>query len=235
MAEVSIAVLTPSRGRPDRLAEMLDAIRSTVMGPVSVYVGVDLDDPRASEYEQLVPAPDVSIAIGERQRLAGWTNTLARAALAHGHEILGFLGDDHRPRTCGWDARVMDAMRAMGPGLVYADDALQGERLPTAPFWHSDVIRALGWYYPPCLTHLFADDYWLRLASDLGRRTYLRDVLIEHMHPSAIGADGQPKGVEDESYRESAACFEHDRAAFHAFVRDEHPAVLARVREAIGG
>ncbi|MDE3097772.1 MAG: hypothetical protein KGK07_17435, partial [Chloroflexota bacterium] len=213
----------------ERFAEMLDAIRATAAGvPVTVCVGVDLDDPCAAEYAQLVPASDVHMVCAERRRLGAWCNELAMQALFHGHDILAFFGDDHRPRTRGWDARVVDAMRAMGPGLVYCDDGLQGERLPTAPFWHADVIRALGWFYPPVLTHLFADDYWLHLASDLGRRTYLPDVLIEHMHPSAGKAD------EDESYRESAACFEHDRAAFKAFVRDEHPAVLARVRGAIG-
>jgi hypothetical protein len=220
---MSIAVLTPSRGRPERFNEMVDAIRRTACTEVTVYAGLDEDD--ADRYHLPV---GVRCTIRPRMRLAPWTNLLAKQALRDGHSILAFLGDDHRPRTAGWDLSVLEAMNGMGPGLVYTRDGLQDERLPTAPFWHADVIRALGWYYPPVLKHLYADDYWLCLARDLGRCTYLPDVLIEHEHPSA------GKAVEDESYRESAACFDHDRDAFAGFLTHNHPGILARVREELG-
>jgi len=164
---------------------------------------------------------------GPRQRLAGWANQLATVALEDGAEILGFLGDDHRPRTAGWDLQVVGAFTQMSSGLVYCADGLQNERLPTAPFWSADVIRALGFFYPPKQVHLYADDYWLRLACDLGRRYYLGGVLIEHCHPSA------GKAVYDDTYRENDTWYEHDRRAFEAFVREEHPACLARVQEAL--
>jgi hypothetical protein len=216
-----IAVLTPSRGRPERLTGMVDSIRVTSEREVAVYVGLDDDDVLYPEI------PGVRMSRRPRKRLASWTNVLAEQALQDGHTILAFLGDDHRPRTHGWDTRIIEAMAALGDGLVYADDGLQGERLPTAPFWSAKIIRALGFYYPPVLDHLFADDYFLRLAHDLGRCIYLPDVLIEHMHPS-IG-----KAPDDESYRESAACWDRDERALQAFLRDEHPAARARVLEAL--
>jgi hypothetical protein len=146
--------------------------------------------------------------------LAQWTNELAVEALRHGADILGFLGDDHRPRTPGWDERVKEAFRKMGSGLVYCDDGLQGERLPTAPFWSADIVRELGWFYPPTLQHMYADNAWLKLASDLGRCTYLPDVSIEHMHPSA------GKAQMDDVYRENDTQYARDARAYQAWLDD---------------
>lgn len=217
------AVLTPSRGRPLRFREMVAAIERTAWGPVTVYVGLDEDD--HEKYELPV---GVQCLIRPRMRLAQWTNVLAEQAIRDGHETLAFFGDDHHPRTAGWDESVGVAFDEMGSGLVYCADGLQNERLPTAPFWSADIIRALGFYYPPVLMHLYADDYWLRLARDLGRCTYIPEVYIEHMHPSA------GKANMDEVYRENDTWYDHDHAAFHDFLADEHAACLTRVRSECG-
>lgn len=222
---MSIAVLTPSRGRPERFREMCKAIERTAWGPVDVYVGLDEDDPMHEAYELPI---GVTCMIRPRMRLAGWTNVLAMQAIRDGHDVLAFLGDDHRPRTAGWDESVGLAFDRMGPGLVYCADGLQNERLPTAPFWSADIIDALGWFYPPVLKHLYADDYWLRLAKDLGRRTYLPDVLIEHEHPAA------GKAEMDDVYRENDTWYDHDHQAFHAFLANGHADALARARSVCG-
>lgn len=227
MLRVSLAILTPSRGRPERFAEMVDAIRATAVTDVAIYLATDDDDP-------MYPHIDGVTAVrGPRRRLAAWTNELAGHALADGHTILGFLGDDHRPRTAGWDAAITGALDELGSGLAYGRDGLQDERLPTAPFWTADVIRALGWFYPPTLVHLYADDYWLALANDLGIRAYLPDVYIEHLHPSATNADGTPKANADELNRENDSFYERDRAEFQRILRDEHQATLDRVQTAL--
>lgn len=214
-----IAVLTPSRSRPRQLTEMIEAVKRTAIWDVRIYVGLDEDD--ADSYE--IPT-DVRCVVGSRQQLAPWTNDLARIALEDGADILASFGDDHRPRTSGWDALVTSAMLNMGSGLVYAADGLQDERLPTAPFWSADVIRELGWFFPPALKHLYADNYWLRLATDIERCVYLPDVLIEHLHPSA------GKAEEDDVNRANDSHYEQDRQAYEAFICDEHPGVVDRVR-----
>ncbi|MHB1950171.1 MAG: hypothetical protein ACYCQK_01700 [Acidiferrobacteraceae bacterium] len=224
---VNIAILTPTRGRPQRFAEMCAAINRTAHrthGTLRVYAGLDEDD--AGSYELRV---GVTCLIRPRMRLAPWCNLLAEQALKDGADVLAFFGDDHRPRTPGWDDRVCEAFFRMGSGLVYCADGLQNERLPTAPFWSADVIRALGFYYAPVLQHLYADNYWLALAHDLDRCTYLPNVLVEHEHPSA------GKAEMDDSYRESGALVEQDRQAFERFMESEHPAALERVRTALAG
>lgn len=225
----SIAVLTPSRERPEQLHAMVDAIVETACDKVTVYVGIDDGDP--SDY----PTPGthfvsdtvtVRVLRGPRTYLGNWVNRLTVPALLDSHDILAFFGDDHRPRSHGWDLKVADAMRAMGLGLVYTRDGLQDERLPTAPFWHGDIIRALGYYCPPGLKHMWIDNFWVAFARGLGRVTYLDDVLVQHLHPSAPGGNAYDavNAANDAHERE-------DMHNFHNFLNSpEYRAALDRVR-----
>lgn len=223
---MSIAVLVPSRSRPDRFTQLLDSIETTAHGHVAVYCGLDADDPYEWYYPAR-PSPHTYVH-GPRKGLAAWTNHLATLAIADGHSILASFGDDHRPRTPGWDLLVADAMERQ-PGLVYTRDGLQDERLPTAPFWPAGVVLALGWFFPPVLGHMYADNWWKQFAQDLGRCTFLPDVLIEHMHPSAGKAEADALTVENDSH------YETDHAAYIELVTGvEHRQALQRVRSACG-
>lgn len=204
---------------------MCDAVwQNAASDDVYLYIGVDEDD---SSYDGfLFEGSHVMAVVGPRQQLAGWTNTLAELALADGHEILASFGDDHRPRTFGWDKRVLEAFNERGKGLVYTRDGLQDENLPTAPFWSSEIIAALGWYFPPILKHLWADNFWHAFADALGRRFYLDDVLIQHLHPSA--PDGNAYDAVNAGNDEHEL---EDRHNFHAFLGTrEYQACLERVR-----
>jgi hypothetical protein len=225
---VSIAILTPSRGRPGQLASMINEAYVTAEDSTAfeVYYAIDEDDAETYQYvdEIVAHAPTTKI-IGERQQLAGWTNTLAEIALADGHDILASWGDDHRPRTYGWDTSVTTAMDRMGPGLVYTADGLQNERLPTAPFWHRSIIEAWGFYFFPSCVHLYADDYWLYAAKALGRCAYLPDVMIEHLHPSS------GKAKPDAINAENDAHYAKDGQAYALWLSSpEHRASLDRAR-----
>jgi len=227
---VGIAILTPSRERPHECREMVAAIADTATGPVAVYIGVDDDDPSdyGPEGVRLWGGADVTVKTrrGPRAQLAEWTNRLALDALDDNFSILGSFGDDHRPRTVGWDLAVRAAFEERGKGLVYTRDGLQDERLPTAPFWSVEIIRALGYFFPPYCKHLWADNWWRAFADALGRRHYLDDVLIEHLHPDAPNGhtyDAINAG-NDEHERE-------DRNGFYAFMdSQEYRDALDRVR-----
>jgi hypothetical protein len=124
------------------------------------------------------------------------------------------MGDDHRPRTAGWDNTVMDAFEKQGnTGFVYGNDLIWGEGLPTAVFISSRVIEALGFMIPPGMIHLYFDDFWRDFGRAMGKITYLPDVIIEHMHYS-VG-----KSVQDARYQEVNApeVYDHDRELYHKY------------------
>jgi hypothetical protein len=122
--------------------------------------------------------------VGPRLRL-GPTLHKASAGFASRYPMLGFMGDDHRPRTPGWDAAYVEALTEMGTGIVYGDDLLQGERIPTQVAMTSDIVEAMGGMAPGGLVHMYLDDLWKAVGERLGCLRYLPDVVVEHLHPAA--------------------------------------------------
>jgi hypothetical protein len=139
---------------------------------------------------------------------------------------VGFMGDDHRPRSVGWDKAYLDALRELGTGIVYGNDLLQGENLPTQCAMTSDIIQALGYMAPPSLRHLYIDNFWKILGNGADCLRYLPDVIVEHVHPMAGKAEW------DANYARvnSAQMYEHDKTAFEEWLRTSMVSDVAKVR-----
>jgi hypothetical protein len=221
-----IAVLVPSRGRPQNIVALLEAADITGTTQVRWFLGLDDDD--ASSYS--VPKrDDLSVVVRPRHTQGVKSNQLAQLAIDAGHPVIGKLDDDHRPRTTGWDARVCEAF-THGPGLVYLNDGHQGQALPTVPFWSATIIRALGWYCHPQLEHLYGDNVWIELARAADCATYLEDVLVEHMH---VNAGKAPMDAIYE-YGNSPGMYERDGAVFQRYLgSDEFRADVEAVRSCV--
>lgn len=183
-----LLVITPSRGRPQRLTEMLDATLSLSRAATDVAVAHDRDDPEFAGYLALSAslAEDQRVLwySGPRRSLTGWTNHVALEQAPH-YRAVASLGDDHLPRTEGWDKMLLDAIReAGGTGIGYGDDLLQ-RTLPTAAVVTCDIVMALGWMCLPGTSHYCVDNTWLDLGQEAGCLAHRPEVIIEHMHPHA--------------------------------------------------
>lgn len=218
-----LAIITPSRGRPERLAEMFAAVERTVQMSVEVHVGLDDDDDSGyldGNYGVSREAGtfDVITARGPRRSLSAWTNDLARFALEGPNppRYLASLGDDHLPRTPGWDRILIERIEhnMLGPGFAYGNDLLQGGALPTAWVVSAEVVRALGWMMLPACRHMYVDAAVRELGRAADRLWYEPEVIIEHVHPMT------GKTPWDSSYRESNAPerYDEDRQAFERWV-----------------
>jgi hypothetical protein len=165
-----------------------------------LVVAVDDDDPKLPEYQAIDYGGFAVLAVVPRStfpppgRLAQVFNWVAVFYAAR-HPFTGSIGDDHRPRTMGWDARLMEVLDR--PGVSYGNDLLQGANLPTECVISSEIIRAIGYMCPETIEHLFLDNFWKQLGISAGNLVYLGDVIIEHMH----AANG--KAPWDDGYRES--------------------------------
>lgn len=207
----ALTAIVPTRGRPQAAREMIAAFWATCEASTRLVFAVDADDPCLAEYQKLTEeGAEVEVFIARAPSNMVETLNAAATAYASGSFAVAFLGDDHRPRTIGWDRAYLTALHEMGTGIVYGDDLLQGESLPTQAAMTSDIILALGHMAPPGLTHLFVDNYWKDLGSGAECLRYLPGVIVEHMHPFA------GKAALDEGYHRvnAPAMYRHDQAAY---------------------
>lgn len=228
-----LVVIVPSRERPEAAHELVQAFRDTCTADTFLLFAVDGSDPTRGDYplgdgRQTVVEISDSSNMGEA--LAGAVSLVVGPHYSSPPYLrpfaVGFMGDDHRPRTKGWDQFYLDALRELGTGIVYGNDLLQGERIPTQVAMTSDIVRALGHMAPPPLIHMYFDDYWKELGTRAGCIRYLPDVVVEHMHPLAGKAEWDA-GYERVNAKSMYAA---DHAAYTRWRYMNLPAEVAKVK-----
>lgn len=217
-----LIVVVPSRGRPGAVAELAAAFTDTCTADTQIVLSLDRDDTdRAAYYETLNGTNRVASIV--EQDTGTMVTALNYAAVYASRQAfaVGFLGDDHRPRTKGWDKHYLDALRDLAAtrtvGIVYGNDLFQGENLPTQVAMTANLIDALGYMAPPALTHMYVDNFWRDLGQRLNCIRYLPEVVVEHLHPIAGKAEW------DEGHRRVNApdMFARDGNAYAAYLRSQ--------------
>jgi len=173
-----------------------------------LYIVIDNDDPKWNEYaksENYKKLPADNKTGGCAKSLNTGAVYLLDITKFPLYDYFVFMGDDHIPRTQGWDKAFIQAL-GQNTGIVYGDDLLQGANLPTAFGMSRDLVNELrGMTFPGCV-HLFFDNFVKQLGLDLEYLKYLPDVIIEHLHPVAGKAEmdegyarvNQPKWYEND-------------------------------------
>lgn len=214
-----ITVLMPSRGRERQATEAYVAFEETkALSSTQMLVVLDAFEPG------YVDLPTLRVT-----HAGGMANAL-NASLVHvSPDIYGFIGDDHRFRTQYWDEQIEAQNDVMGGGIIYGDDLLRGEELPSQVFIDKRIVKTLGWMALPGAKHLYLDDTWRELGQRLGRLAYMPEIVIEHMHFTA------GKSERDEGYRRvnDQDTYNHDAAVFHAWMKDGIDADVERVLAAL--
>lgn len=207
------------------MTALAEAFKATCCASTMLHWIVDQDDPCLDEYRQAFK----DSSWGHR---AFWTVPKGPPGIVHPlnyvarilihpeetvttHRVFGFMGDDHRPRTPGWDEAILSAARTTKAKILYGDDLLQGERLPTAVFLTLNIVRALGYMAPPELRHLYVDDFWRDLGKRSGCLEYHPEIVIEHLH-YIVG-----KSENDATYEQNnnSAAAKKDRVAYQLYKR----------------
>jgi hypothetical protein len=233
-----LAVLVPTRGRPHVVRSVVEAVAATrSRDDTELWFGVDADDPAVLAYYDAVGAAQIGwVRLVERptHTMVESLNALAayrlQGDLPHGSALM-FMGDDHRPRTPGWDQTLLDAATgvmdwAPGPGIAYGNDLLQSANLPTQVCIDARIVAELDHMAAPTLTHLYVDNYWRKLGIRADCLRYLPAVVIEHLHPVA-GKAAMDAGYERVN---SGEMYARDADAFDALDRDGAGALTAEVR-----
>lgn len=224
MPKSELVIVVPSRGRPGAATELLEAFIATCTADTRLVVAVDQDDPTAADY------PDGTWTAPTR----GMVSTLNWAVNRTLEELqpfaIGFMGDDHRPTTRGWDARYLRELHELhdqcGAGIVYGNDLIQGKRLPTQVAMTASIPRALGHLAPERFGHLFVDNVWKAWGEGAGCLRYLDDVIVQHLHP----VTGQVEWDEGHKRVNSPSQHRADKTAWVNYQQDELGQAVASIR-----
>lgn len=197
---VELAVIVPTRGRPENIRKVIGAWDFTNAWDVAdLILAIDADDPEYDGYMKLreeTEHPDTGDPLFSVAIQSVWlpmVYKLDRVAVAVAERrkyfAVGFAGDDHLPQTIGWAQRYLTVLREMGSGMVYGDDGYQGIKLSTEWAVTSDAVRALGRMVPAPVEHMYCDNAMMDLFNQAGALRHLPEVRIEHMHPVAGKAE----------------------------------------------
>ena len=228
-------MIVPSRGRPTAAEELAQVFADTCQADTLLVFAVDDNDETQDEYIATAQRFN-DVAIGLVSQPSTMVHALNQAAMGIINTMIpppfavGFMGDDHRPRTVGWDKSYLDALRDLGTGIVYGNDLLQGENLPTQCAMTTDIPRMLQYIAPPNLRHLWVDNFWMMLGSQCRCLRYLPEVIVEHMHPVAN------KNHWDDGYARVNApeVYQADHDAFRFYVENRFGHDVAALKAMIG-
>ena len=205
-----LLVIVPSRGRPQNIARLLDAVHATSRAVTHLHVAVDGDDEKLPQYQAVMDKAGTEgdlLEVGPRKGLCGTTNDVA-VRRAGEYPFLASLGDDMVPRTPGWDRALIRGITDMGgTGFTYPWDGVR-EDIPEAVVVSSDIVTALGWMCEPSLAHWYPDNVWADLGRAAGCLRHLRAIAVDHLNP----ATGQVKA--DATNRDNGRSLEADRDAY---------------------
>jgi GT2 family glycosyltransferase len=216
-----LCVMLPTRHRPEMARRCIDSFRETVSSPeVELTLVVDDDDHSYDEGFEGVHKATVT-----RGTLVTAIN-VAAAFLAPDFGALMLVADDMIFQTPGWDEKLLAALGEIGgTGIVGWDDKRRYDALEHV-LMSTDIVRALGYFANPAMSHFYIDNAWTELGKRSGLLRYCPDVIIEHKHYSV-----DPETVRDEVY--TAAETAHggpDLAAFQQYRTDQLPLDVAMLR-----
>lgn len=228
-----LAILVPTRGRPDNLRALINCFavtEATYADGVALVAVTDADDPRLEDYQSMMlrlriqnPGLDIhEIVLPQWLPLVPKLNYAAQL-LADDWYALGFMGDDHWPRTKHWHRQFLGVLGELGTGIAYGNDLIQGHKLPTQWVMTGDVVQAWGGMVPARVEHLYCDNAVLMAGRALGRLRYLPEVIIEHMHPVA----GKAKVDEQYARVNSPVQYEQDGLRYQKWLRSGGPGKAA--------
>jgi hypothetical protein len=237
---VNIAVLVPTRDRPENAARLLNSWSQTCgLTETEMWLVLDRTSPRLKEYfelfRQMKWRPDVMPFIGVGNMVQR-SNNAAKAVASH-VDIVGWAADDNLFVTKDWDKHVAAEFES-DPTLAMVDtnDLLVGDEKAGAFFVRASVVESLGYLFLPDCEHLYVDFAANELMKAAGAYRYREDIVIEHLHPYAKNDDGTRKAEWDEAYGEYNTPMQDskDGRAFARWRRERFDDDVEKVKRGLG-
>lgn len=173
----NLLVMCSSKNRPQKLKEMLKSFYFTKSDGTEIIIYVSQNDKELDNYLPIL-ANEKHI-IGESKTMVQVLNYFS-CDLFPNIKYYAEINDDHIYRTPNWDKKFIASAESKG-GWGWFSGYTQN--LPTAVFVTGNIIRALGYFFPPQFIHTHVDDLLLDYK-EINLLFSLPTIIIEHMHAS---------------------------------------------------
>lgn len=208
-----ISIILPSRGRPEKLKEVIQAIADTVSNPENIEVIIRVDDDDPDSYLFGLPL-FCRVISGPRleSKVAVYNESIG---MANG-DLLMPMGDDSFLISKGWD-EIIEKEFAKYPDkilLLYGKDGIHNQRLATHFIISRKMADALGYFSPTLFKAYFGDNFMTDLAVRIRRIKYNPEIVIEH-RAAHVG-----KAKDDETFNDSIGHFQEDQKRYIASAED---------------
>lgn len=182
-----ILIKLPSRGRPNKLVDVLTKYVRYAKDITKIFfmVTLDTDDPTTGDVIQTLINihPNIRVTVG-------MSGTKVKAInrdmdTAPPFDILVLTSDDMIPQVHGYDEIIRNAMIKHFPttdGVVWFNDGIQGMGLNTLPILGRKYYERFGYIYNPIYKTAWCDNEFTNVARILGKQVYYSQVIIEHHH-----------------------------------------------------
>jgi len=205
--------MVPTRGRRAQCEWLLESFTATATCADLTFI-IDGDD--QDTYDGMDWGEAACAVLDPRAYLTGKLNATAMA-VADAYRVLMWVGDDNVFVTPGWDKIMLDALDDLGgSGWIYPDDKRRSD-VPEHWMCSSDLVKALGWFAPPYMSHYYTDNAVAELGRRAGLIRFVPEVVIEHLHYSV-----HPETEHDGLYKEAEERWgQSDLAAFQEWRADQ--------------
>lgn len=139
---------------------------------------------------------------------------------------VGLLQDDLVLQCPGWDTGLIGGLT--GSNVVSANDGNETGRMHGAIVWSGDLVRALGWIYPPGLNHLYGDDVWETLGRETGCWQIRGEIVTKHVNETYAASP-------DDTARHVASHTAHDAEGYKAWFENGKDEAISTIRQLQGG
>lgn len=199
---------------------------------------MDNEDPRKEEYQKLAYPKDCVLIMTQGRTMGDKIHGLYEEF--KDMDAVMVLNDDHRPLTEEWDKKVLS--RINGTNVVFTNDGQEPSKPWNAPHricgaitLSGGVIRALGYFWPREIKHLYTDEAWGFIFNHAKNAECLMDVCVYHEHAYVH------QNKRDETYREingegdfsiakpTGGMWESDRGAFERWLHSSAMADAQKV------
>jgi hypothetical protein len=139
------------------------------------------------------------------------------------------IDDDCMVTTQDWDVLLAGPIKKRGYGIAYGNDTIQGQNLPTKVMISTNIVKSLGYFAPPILKHLYADNFWKTLGTKIDALDYFPEIMMEHWHYL------NSKAPRDEQYDAIYATGEMESAqlAFDTYMRDSFASDVEKINKGV--